>query len=88
MVVQRTKKTDAFIEVSFQDKGIGIKNENFRKLFTPFFTTKAQGMGVGLAICKRFAELHNGSIKMESEENEGSIFTVKLPIQRNGGEKT
>ncbi len=83
-----TKKTDGFIEVSFQDKGIGIKNENFRKLFTPFFTTKAQGMGVGLAICKRFAELHNGSIKVESEENEGSSFTVKLPIQRNGGEKT
>jgi len=83
-----TKKTDGFIEVSFQDKGIGIKNENFRKLFTPFFTTKAQGMGVGLAICKRFAELHDGSIKVESEEGEGSIFTVKLPIQRNGGVKT
>ena len=83
-----TKKTDGFIEVSFQDKGIGIKNENFRKLFTHFFTTKAQGMGVGLAICKRFAELHDGSIKVESEEGEGSIFTVKLPIQRNGGVKT
>ena len=82
-----TKKTDGFIEVSFQDKGIGIKKENFRKLFTPFFTTKAQGMGVGLAICKRFVELHNGSIKVESEEGEGSIFTVKLPIQRNGGVK-
>ncbi len=83
-----TKKTDGFIEVSFQDKGIGIKKETFRKIFTPFFTTKVQGMGVGLARCKRFAELHYGSIKVESEEGEGSIFTVKLQIQRNRGEKT
>jgi len=79
-----TKKTNGFIEVSFQDTGIGIKKENFRKLFAPFFTTKAQGMGVGLSICKRFVELHDGSINVESE---GSIFTVKLPIQRNGGVK-
>ena len=42
-------------------------------------------MGVGLTISKRFAELHDGSIKVESEEGEGSTFTVTLPIQRNGG---
>jgi len=82
-----TKKTNAFIEVKFQDTGIGIKKENMKKIFTPFFTTKAQGMGVGLPICKRFAEIHDGSIKVESKEGEGSIFTVKLPIQRNGGVK-
>jgi hypothetical protein len=45
-------------------------------------------MGVGLPICKRFIELHDGNIEVESEEDEGSIFTVKLPIQRNGGGKT
>jgi two-component system NtrC family sensor kinase len=82
-----TKETNGFIEVKFQDTGIGIKKENMKKLFTPFFTTKAQGMGVGLPICKRFVEIHDGSIKVESEEGEGSIFTVKLPIQRNGGVK-
>jgi len=64
-----------------------MKKENIKKIFTPFFTTKAQGMGVGLPICKRFVEHHNGSIKVESEEGKGSIFTVKLPIQRNGGVK-
>jgi signal transduction histidine kinase len=82
-----TKETNGFIEVKFQDTGIGIKKENMSKIFTPFFTTKAQGMGVGLPICKRFVEIHDGSIKVESEEGEGSIFTVKLPIQRNGGVK-
>jgi PAS domain S-box-containing protein len=80
-----TKNTDGSIEVSFEDTGIGIKRENLKKLFTPFFTTKAQGMGVGLAICKRFVESHNGSIKVESEEGKGSIFTVVLPIHRGMG---
>ena len=82
-----TKETNGFIEVKFKDIGIGIKKENIPKIFTPFFTTKAQGMGVGLSICKRLVEIHDGSIKVESEEGKGSIFTVKLPIQRNGGVK-
>jgi len=82
-----TKKTNGFIEVKFKDTGIGIKKENMKKLFTPFFTTKAQGMGVGLPICKRFVEIHDGNINVESEEGEGSIFTVRLHIQRNGGVK-
>jgi len=82
-----TKETNGFIEVKFKDRGIGIKKGDKPKIFTPFFTTKAQGMGVGLSICKRFVEIHDGSIKVESEEGEGSIFTVKLPIQKNGGVK-
>jgi signal transduction histidine kinase len=82
-----TKETNGFIEIKFQDTGVGIKKENVSKIFTPFFTTKAQGMGVGLPISKRFVEIHNGNIKVESKEGEGSIFTVKLPIQRNGGVK-
>ena len=82
-----TKKTNDFIEICFKDTGIGIKKGDKPKIFTPFFTTKAQGMGVGLSICKRFAEIHDGSIKVESEEGKGSIFTVNLPIQRNGGVK-
>jgi len=82
-----TNKTNGFIEVKFEDTGIGIKKENTPKIFTPFFTTKAQGMGVGLSICKRFVEIHNGRITVESEKGKGSIFTVKLPIQRNGGVK-
>ena len=77
-----TRKTEGEIEVSFQDTGTGIKEEDMKKLFTPFFTTKAQGMGVGLAICKRFVKLHEGSISVQSEEGKGSIFTVKIPISR------
>jgi PAS domain S-box-containing protein len=82
------KETKGFVEVSFKDTGVGMSKENIKKLFTPFFTTKAKGMGMGLAICKRFVDAHNGSIEVKSEEGKGSTFTVKLPIQRDdGGEK-
>jgi len=76
-----TKKTKGFIEVSLTDTGGGISKENMKKLFTPFFTTKARGMGMGLPICRKFVERHGGSIEVESEEGKGSTFTVKLPIQ-------
>lgn len=80
----KTKKAGEHIEVKTTDNGIGIKEEYMQKIFTPFFTTKAQGMGVGLAICKRFVEIHEGTIEVESKEWEGSTFTIKLPI--NGTE--
>ncbi len=76
-----TKKTNGFIEVSFKDTGVGMSKEIMKQLFTPFFTTKAQGMGMGLAICKKFVDRNGGSIEVESEEGKGSIFTIKLPIQ-------
>ena len=78
---------DGFVKVAFNDTGAGISRETMEKLFTPFFTTKAQGMGMGLAICKKFVEANGGTIAVESQEGEGTTFTVKLPI-RNGEGKT
>jgi len=76
-----TKKTKDFVEISFKDTGVGMSKENMEKIFTPFFTTRAIGMGMGLPICKKFIDAHNGSIEVESEVGKGSTFTVKLPIQ-------
>jgi len=74
-----SEKTKGFVEVSFTDTGIGMSREDMKKLFTPFFSTKAKGMGMGLPICARFVEIHGGSIDVESEEGKGTTFTVKLP---------
>ena len=75
-----TKKKQGFVEVSFQDTGAGMSKETMKKIFEPFFTTKSKGMGIGLAICKKFVEINGGSITVKSEEGNGSTFTVKLPI--------
>jgi two-component system cell cycle sensor histidine kinase/response regulator CckA len=78
-----TRKNGNFIEVTFRDTGAGIPEENMSKLFTPLFTTKAQGVGLGLPICKNLVECHNGRIEVKSKVGEGSTFTVKLPIPKS-----
>jgi signal transduction histidine kinase len=52
------------------------------KIFMPLFTTKAQGMGFGLAICKRIVEAHGGKISAESTLGKGTTFTITLPIEQ------
>ena len=62
-----------------KDTGAGISGEGLSKLFTPFYTTKPMGMGLGLAFCKRAVEAHGGSITVESEEKAGTTFTISIP---------
>ncbi|MEM2099008.1 MAG: PAS domain S-box protein [Candidatus Bathyarchaeia archaeon] len=76
--VKSTKANDN-VEISFTDTGIGISKETLPKLFSPLVTTKAQGMGFGLAICKRIIDAHGGTIIVQTEEGKGSTFTVTIP---------
>jgi signal transduction histidine kinase len=72
---------DQNIVFSFVDTGSGMSQELIQKIFTPLFTTKAQGMGFGLSICKRIVEAYNGKIEVESILNQGTKFTIILPIK-------
>jgi len=72
---------DGFIEFSFADTGVGMNKEVLENIWTPFFTTKPRGLGLGLAICKRVVEAHGGRISATSEVGKGSIFTITLPIK-------
>ena len=71
-------RTDV-IEIGFQDSGEGIPKQNFDKIFLPFFTTKKEGSGLGLAQVHRIVELHGGWVKVESEVGTGARFVVCLP---------
>jgi signal transduction histidine kinase len=85
-----SKQVNDDLEFSFADTGIGISDEVMPKLFSPLFTTKAQGMGFGLAICKRIIEAHGGKITVKTAKGKGTTFTVTLPIEPKleiGGEK-
>ena len=70
-----------WVAVSFADTGVGIPEENLEKLFEPLFTTKAKGVGLGLALVKTLVEVNGGSIEVESEVGKGSTFTVRLPTR-------
>jgi PAS domain S-box-containing protein len=71
---------DGHLVLRVSDTGVGIPSENLGKLFTPFFTTKEGGTGLGLIYCRQVVEAHGGTINVESEVGRGTSFTVKLPL--------
>ncbi|PID31063.1 MAG: hypothetical protein CR982_00410 [Candidatus Cloacimonadota bacterium] len=72
-----------YYEILISDNGSGIEETNLVKLFTPFFTTKAEGTGLGLALVKKMIESLNGKISVESKVDKGTIFKLKFPIKRD-----
>ncbi len=79
----KTETQNSFIKISVKDKGIGISEQDQKHLFERFFrghnATHIQGTGLGLNIVAKYAELMNGSINFESEENKGTTFTIIIP---------
>lgn len=67
------------VTIDVSDSGPGIPSQILEKIFTPFFTTKAQGTGLGLPICCKLVQLHNGDIKVSSDDTRGTTFTIELP---------
>jgi PAS domain S-box-containing protein len=78
----RSRQIGENIEFTFTDTGTGMSEQTKAKIFMPLFTTKAQGMGFGLAICKRIIESHGGKIEVESALGKGTTFTFTLPIEQ------
>ena len=65
--------------IEFEDTGVGIEEENLERIFKLFFTTKKNGSGLGLILCKNTIRNHNGSIRVKSKVNQGTTFYVELP---------
>jgi len=89
-ITVQSSQVNGKMRISFSDTGSGMTKEALAKLWTPLFTTKAKGMGLGLAICKRIVEAHDGSVNAESTVGEGTTFTIIIPIRaelRAKGEK-
>ncbi len=74
---------EGVVELSVQDNGEGIAPENVSKIFDPFFTTKVEGKGVGLglAVLYGIVKAHEGEVEVASRLNEGTTFTVSLPLK-------
>jgi two-component system sensor histidine kinase DctS len=72
-------ETNRWIEFSVADQGVGISEDVAEKLFTPFFTTKTEGMGLGLSLCRTVIEQHGGFLSYEAAKQGGTIFSFTLP---------
>lgn len=68
------------VEIKISDTGVGIPQKELDKIFNPFYTTKHEGIGLGLAICHRIIKDHEGDIHLESKKGAGTTFTISLPV--------
>ena len=74
-----SRMADGNIEISVRDYGHGILPEVMDSIFVPFFTTKPQGSGIGLSLCKQIVKQHRGRLQVKSSPGHGSTFTIVLP---------
>ena len=79
-VTVKTRPVDGNAEISVIDRGSGIDPKIIDAIFNPFFTTKPDGVGLGLAICSKIVDQHGGKIAVESQPGKGSVFRVYLPL--------
>jgi signal transduction histidine kinase len=79
-LILQTESTSPWVRVTFSDNGPGIHPEAVPHIFEPFYTTKATGMGVGLAISQRIIEAHRGKIEARNGYPRGAQFSILLPL--------
>lgn len=83
----QSKNSEDYTEISFADNGIGFNEEDAQKIFRQFErlhgVSEYDGHGIGLALCKKIAKRHGGSITAHGIKNEGSTFTIKLPLKQS-----
>ena len=78
----RTSRAEEFAELSVSDRGPGIPEDKSKEIFKPFFTTKAEGMGMGLSIARTIIEAHEGLIRVKNRDDGGASFRIRLPLVR------
>jgi len=78
----RTSRVENFAQLSVSDRGPGIPDDKLKEVFEPFFTSKAEGMGMGLSIARTIIEAHNGLIWAKNRDHGGASFRIRLPLAR------
>lgn len=76
----RTARAKGFAELSVSDRGHGIPEDKLKEVFEPFFTSKTEGMGMGLSIARTIIEVHHGEILAKNREHGGASFRIRLPL--------
>ncbi len=84
--IQTALNTDGNIEIRIKDNGPGIDISEQKNILTPFYTTKSDGMGMGLSICRSIVEAHDGFLRFNSQPKKGTTFYFTLPIRRQTNE--
>ncbi|HEX8258643.1 MAG TPA: ATP-binding protein, partial [Allosphingosinicella sp.] len=84
IVISTAAMTARVVEVSVADTGVGLSPERRKALFSPFQSSKPDGMGIGLSICRTIVEAHGGKIWAENRRRGGAVFRFTLPVADEG----
>ena len=84
VITINTLSDETEVEVSIEDEGKGIAKEYLQRIFDPFFSTRTEGIGLGLAIASRILLQHKGRISVESKVGVGTKFMIRLPLELSG----
>ena len=79
----RTSRLKQFAEISVADRGSGIPEDKLKEVFEPFFTSKAEGMGMGLSIARTIIEAHHGQIWAKNRDHGGASVRIRIPLAKN-----
>jgi two-component system sensor histidine kinase AtoS len=74
--------SNSMVKITFRDTGMGMDEKTTKNLFNPFFTTKDQGVGLGMALTHKIIEDHRGTIEVLSAQGKGSVFILRLPVTK------
>ena len=81
-LIVETAKEDEYVRINITDTGEGMAADTIENIFTPFYTKKREGTGIGLAVSQKIVDDHEGFIKVKSELNQGATFSIFLPVKK------
>ena len=88
LTIRAVERGEAGVEIAVEDCGRGIEPDQVPRIFESFYTTKPQGVGLGLWICRAIVQVHGGRLWVESEPGQGAVFRFVLPRQEQDGEES
>ncbi len=80
IITIQTSRVGDFAQLSVSDRGHGIPEDKLKEVFEPFYTSKAEGMGMGLSIARTIVEAHNGQLSAKNRDHGGATFRIRLPL--------
>jgi signal transduction histidine kinase len=84
VIVRTEREDDREARVAVRDFGTGLDEQSLHRIFEPFYTTKPEGLGMGLAICRSIVEAHGGRLRAANNHDRGATFTFTIPVSRGG----
>ena len=87
LLVKTNRLNSTHVELMVEDTGPGIEKEDLTSIFSPFFSRKDNGLGMGLAVSRSIAEAHGGTITVESTRGQGTRFRFRIPLEQRAADQ-